>query len=365
VELRDIANSGETYHRRNVRTSGDLNVLDARGSYFSLYDTGGQLLLLPVRDISGSDLRTLLGRRVEVTGIVRVLQDQPSGGDDPQLPVLPGLAANPGWPRVSITIYSISDISESFKKKVVEAQRDTLESLVSRPGKRDGQTVRVVGKFRGHNLFGDLAVGSRRAGKDWVIKDELFAVWVTGKKPKGAGWELDAELKRDTNKWIEVVGRPETVKGVVYIKADQVSLTTAPTPTAVAQAPPPPPPRPKVPPVVVFALPLDGESSVPTDSRFAIQFSKDMDEESFQKHVLLRYSGPIRVGDRTFDSMKLRYDLGRRALIVDPGDALRPGREVEILLLPGIEDIDGLTLVPRPGKEAEVAVDVLRFRVGT
>jgi len=367
VELKDLAFSAETYRGRNVRTQGDLNILDTSGGYFSLSDSTAQVLMMPVRDIAGSDLRQLLGRRVEVKGIVRMLE---SGGgtaarDDPELPPLPNPDEHMGWPRVSITIYSIVDISPSYQKKIVEAQRETLEKLITRPGKRDGQTVRVVGKFRGHNLFGDLPVSSQRRGADWVIKDELFAVWVTGKKPKGSGWELDADLKRDTNKWIEVVGRPETIKGVVYIKAQGVSLTTAPTPTAVAQAPPPLPERPKVPPVVVFALPLDGESSVPPDSRFAIQFSKDMDEGSFREHVLLRYSGPIRPGDRQFEAMKLKYDGGRRALIVDPGDALRPGREVEILLLPGIADIDGLTLVPRPGKEGEIAVDVLRFRVGT
>ena len=28
-----------------------------------------------------------------------------------------------------------------------------------------------------------------------------------GKKPKGAGWSLDASLKRDTGKWLQVMGR--------------------------------------------------------------------------------------------------------------------------------------------------------------
>jgi hypothetical protein len=70
-------------------------------------------------------------------------------------------------------------------------------------------------------------------------------------------------------------------------------------------------------------------------------------------------------GDRVFDGLKLTYDQGRRALTVDPGDVLRPGRQIELMLLPGIADIDGLTLVPRPGKQMDDAVDVLRFRTGT
>ena len=77
-----------------------------------------------------------------------------------------------------------------------------------------------------------------------------------------------ASLTRDTNMWFGVVGRPTTVKGVVYIEAADVSVTTAPSATAQAAPPPPPPERPKFPPVIVFAMPLDGESEVPPDSRF-------------------------------------------------------------------------------------------------
>jgi len=35
------------------------------------------------------------------------------------------------------------------------------------------------------------------------------------------------------------------------------------------------------------------------------------------------------------------------------------------LLLPGIADVDGLLLEPRPGREAGVAVDTLRYKVGS
>jgi len=81
--------------------------------------------------------------------------------------------------------------------------------------------------------------------------------------------------------------------------------------------------------------------------------------------VMLRYVGPVLPGDREFDGVKLSYDQGRRALTVDPGDVLRPGRQIELMLLPGISDLDGLTLVARPGKQFDGAADVLRFRVGT
>ena len=224
----------------------------------------------------------------------------------------------------------------------------------------------MVGKFRGRNLYGDLPGPSQEKGADWVIKDDMFAVWVTGKKPKGSGWELDATLKRDTGKWIEVVGRPETRRGVTYLRAIKVSLTNAPSPTADAKAPPPPPERPKRPPVIVFALPLDGEADVAPNSRFVVQFNKDMDQSTFAGRVLIRYAGPRLPGDRAFDAVKLSYDDGRRALTVDPGDVLRPGRRLELILLPGITDVDGLPLVPRvPTRTPVGAVEILRYEIGT
>jgi hypothetical protein len=197
-----------------------------------------------------------------------------------------------------------------------------------------------------------------------VIKNGAFAIWISGRKPKGDGFSLDTGLKRDTGKWLEVVGRPVTRNGVTYLQAVRVSLGAPPSAGTQAQLPSPPPERPKLPPVVVFAIPLDGEAEVSPDARFRVQFSKDRDQASFDGRVLLRYAGPPRPGDRGFADVRLSYDEGRRALTVDPGDNLRPGRDVELLLLPGIADTDGLTLAPRNGGGAgEEAVDVLRYRV--
>ncbi len=372
VALADIASGGGSYQKRAVRTRGDLDPLGSGYSYFRLRDEGAEVLIIPVPEIA-DDLRHLMGRRVEVVGLVRVLPERQailgcgpeSKCDDPLLPALPDRAAHPDWPQVSVTIWRISDASRDQAGPKVKPLDTTLEALVSSPGKRDGQLVRVVGKFRGRNLYGDLPVKSQRSNSDWVIKDEVWAVWVTGKKPKGSGWQLDPRAKRDTGRWIAVVGRPLTRDGITYLQAREVALTTAPTPNAEPSAAPPPPERPRVPPVVVFTLPLDGDTEVATDSRFVVQFSEDMDEASFKERVIVRYAGPVRPGDRAFVGLKLSYDGGKRALTVDPGDMLRPGRQVELLLLPGIADVRGLTLVPRPGREGGEAVDVLRYRVGS
>ena len=115
--------------------------------------------------------------------------------------------------------------------------------------------------------------------------------------------------------------------------------------------------------VVAFSLPIDGERDVPQDTVFQIQFSRDIDEATLRERVLIRYAGRPLPGDNALDAAKFTYDGGLRTLRVDPGDLLRLGRVVEVVLLPGIKDIDGMPLETRPGVRAGAAADVLRFQV--
>jgi hypothetical protein len=349
VSIDDLLQTPEPYTGRPVRTKGRLEVVVQAGTRLTytlrgIY--GGRLYVYPMTSIEDeweTAARTWLGREVQVSGLV-------SMGTDSSTRV------------VYISIWGYLGPPDEKPVARDEAIATSLEDLVTKPGKLDGKPVRVRGQFRGSNLYGDLPSASRRRSSDWVIKDELFAAWVTGKKPKGAGWKLDAGMKRDTDRWIEVIGRPRTVKGVVTIEASSVALSTRPTPTAEALPPPPPPPRPKKPPLVVFSLPLDRERDVPPNTVFKVQFNKDMEDSSFQGRVLLRYAGAPRPGDRDLDAVKIDYDEGLRTLTIDPGDLLRPGRVVEIVLLPGIVDLDGLPLATRPGVDPGGAADVLRFQ---
>jgi hypothetical protein len=357
VTIDDLVQGSSSYLNRAVRTHGRLDLSMAAGTQRSYLLRGllSEIQIAPVRDIQTeweTEALKMLGRDVEITGVFLQANSQ---------------SMQTGQPAYGVQFWKWTGPPEPPPKGEIKATEVTLEKLVVTPGKRDGQTIRVVGKFRGRNLYGDLPVSTQRTTADWVIKDDLYAVWVTGRKPKGSGWELDSGLKRDTGKWIEVIGKPETMRGVTYIKAIRVMLTTPPRGGATAEVDPPPPPpeRPKKPPVVVFALPLDGDGEVAQDSRFVVQFSKDMDEGTFAGHVLLRYTGPVMPGDRAFDGLKLTYDRGRRALTVDPGDVLRARRQVELILLPGISDIDGLPLVPRGTPSKADVVDILRYRVGS
>ncbi len=353
VSVDDLLRMPEFYRDKAVRTRGQLEMLPSTGGVrYALRGLfGGHLVLSPTAQAAGEwDVRARrwIGYEVEVTGAVGV-----------------GTDSSTGAATVYLLVWGFQGPREETPAARESAVATTLEDLVTKPGKLDGKRVVVRGQFRGQNLFGDLPSASRKRSSDWVIKDDLFAVWVTGKKPKGSGFEFDPGLKRDTGKWLQIAGRVATLRGVVTIAADEVTLSKPPTPTAQAAPAPLPPLRPKKPPVVSFSLPLDGERDLPPRTVFKVQFTKDMDETSFKDHVVLRYAGRSLPGDRELDAVRMEYDGGLRALAIDPGDLLRAGRVVEILLLPGIVDIDGLPLQTRPGRNPGAVTDTLRFQIAS
>jgi len=352
VSLDDLIRMPESYVGKAVRTRGQLDLMPgtSRLSYSLRATFGERMRVYPVPQAESDferQARTWVGREVEVTGAVNIGQDPSAGGQ-----------------VVYMLVWGILGPPD---EKAVRRNEPTvpLEELVTKGQRYDGKMVTVLGQFRGENLFGDLPSASRRRSSDWVLKEDVYAVWVTGKKTKGPGWSLDPSLRRDSGKWLQVTGRVLVGERAVTIEATDVVLSKAPSarPQAQAQPPPPPPPRPKKPPVVVFSLPLDGERDVPPDGVFEVQFSKDMDEPSFKDRVAFRYAGRPQPGDNSLDAMRVTYDGGLRTLRIDPGDLLRPGRVVELILLPGIVDLDGLPLETRPGKNPGVATDVLRFQV--
>jgi hypothetical protein len=241
MELEEIARGVGNYRKKAVRTKA---VVDGFGSgYYLLKGPGAARVLgIPVPELA-SEVNSFLGREVEIVGLVRPLPDKqaclPCVGpkcvpeskcEDPLLTALPDHQGS--MPPQSITFWKIVDFTD-FRGVLPGSQEYlTLESLVFNPGQFVNRKVRVVGQFRGRNLYGDLPAKSERTPLDWVIKDGAYAVWVVGKSPKGSGWSLDVTLKSDTGRWIEVTGKPETIDGVVYLRAQGVHL---------AKPPPPPP----------------------------------------------------------------------------------------------------------------------------
>ncbi len=93
-----------------------------------------------------------------------------------------------------------------------------------------GRTVRVVGQFRGRNLFGDVPAAGVPA-EGWLIKDGGALLWIVGHEPRGKGFALDPLSEADGKWWLQVAGTPETRNGVVVFRAREiVPLSRAPHP---------------------------------------------------------------------------------------------------------------------------------------
>jgi hypothetical protein len=231
VNLSEIAYGGQRFHRTTVRTKGSLNA-SPNGSYYILSEGTARVLLIPVPEIE-HESRSFVGRRIEITGLARVLpahqEMQRCYGErlpeskcaDYELPVLPN--ARIDWPEVSITYFTLTDI-EPFPGKGTDAEGLNLAELAASIGK----TVRVVGLFGGRNLLGDLPAGSEQGPSDWVLRRGGDAVWVTGKQPRGSGWRLDPSYPGDTVRWLQVTGRVEKRGEITYIRASNVALAEAP-----------------------------------------------------------------------------------------------------------------------------------------
>jgi Bacterial Ig-like domain len=339
VSVQEVLETPATYAGRTVRLRGRIQRIKEKPSTYRLMDGEDAIPITPLAEVAavvgaevGND-----DEEVEITGVLR------SPHVESPLP-----------PEYAVAFWEYNRPGAAPTRPLAPNRLMTLEDLVTHPGTADGQVIRVVGKFRGRNLHLDLPANA--LGSGWVIKAGKYAVEVRGKKPSGPGFKLDQDSMNDTVNWIEVLGRPETHNGVTVLHALKVAPVAPPSAAGVAS-----PRRLRGVagrPTVVFALPLDGERGIAADSRLVVQFSAYMDEDSFRGHVRVRYADG---GD--LPRMSWRYDDARRALIVDPGEPLRPGGVLELLLLPGIVDVDFSPLAPRANSTAEGGAEVLRYVV--
>jgi len=243
VELSDVRMG--SYQRRPVIVRADVIPLDLRGQYWQLSDGGGSAVLMVVGELAGT-VHDLMGRRVQVTGLVRELVTQQgtcrgpnfqtypdSYCKDPDLPPTPDLTGDRvGWPNWSITAWSLSDAGgPSGRKRTIEsAGLPELLSAATVPDK----DVRVAGRFCGANLCGgDL--GEPPEPSAWAVEEDGTAVWVIGKPPRGKGWQLDPVARGDTLRWLEVVGRLVPCTGHAGTRCLRARMVTLiPRPAAAA-----------------------------------------------------------------------------------------------------------------------------------
>ena len=213
-----------------------------------------------------------------------------------------------------------------------------VRALALEPWRYDGQKVTVIGNFRGRNLFGDLPGAPGSSRYDFVIRGAEGAVWVSGLRPRGRGFDLDIDRRVDTDQWIEVTGTVAHERGLVRIDATQLAAAKAPQVTTAAEevdVPPPPPP----PLEVVFASPGEGEIDVAPGSALRIQFSRGLDPKSVAGSIRVSYvgAGP----DAVPPPFQPTYDAANRALTIRFTQPLERLRTVKVEILETLKAFDG------------------------
>lgn len=152
VDLDNIDFHPESYQRAHVIVVGTLNPLGS-GEYLTLKDTGAQVLVIPGHEVTLGDLSPLVGRRVEIRGILRRIRKKEyvHGQDldlveDPTLPVLPEIDFK--LPRNSITVLGLLERDTSTRGPAVIPAAAIVRDILDDPVAHADKKVRLVGLFR-------------------------------------------------------------------------------------------------------------------------------------------------------------------------------------------------------------------------
>ena len=165
----------------------------------------------------------------------------------------------------------------------------TIRSIALEPWKYDGQVVTVTGQFGGRNLFGDVPASPAKDKYDFVLRNPEGAVWVTGLRPKGKGFDLNVDARVDTSHWLQVSGVIKRDRALVVLEAKTITAAEPPAARAavVEEAPAPP----KEAGEVVFSSPTDGETGVSPSAPIRVQFSRGVDPPTLNGRFRLSYVG--------------------------------------------------------------------------
>lgn len=217
-----------------------------------------------------------------------------------------------------------------------------MRTIAMFPQKFDGTLVTLRGRFRGRNLLGDLPTWPRQSESDFVLQAGDGAVWVTGVKPKGKGFDLDTTARRDVGRWLEVTGTMSVADGLPMLKARSIAATSPEEEPSLAEDRPVAPPQP--PPAINFSAPTDGETDIPTKTAVRVQFSRDMKAESFNGHV--RVTCTVNGEKAETPAFTTTYRPGTLSIEIRFSDPLPRFATVVVELQEGITTPDGAALAP-------------------
>lgn len=246
------------------------------------------------------------------------------------------------WPRPGEELF----IRVTAVTTAAPATAESVRALALEPWKFEGQTITVSGNFRGRNLFGDLPDTPGKSRYDFVLRGAEGAIWVTGLRPRGRGFELDVDRRVDSDRWVQITGKLAHDRGLVRLEATQIALSKAPAASEAAEEETAPAP-PAQPAEVVFNSPSEGETDVTGNSPVRIQFSRGLNEASLAGRIRVTYLGSAAPSATdTGLQFKTMFDAANRAIEIRFAQPLEPLRTVKLELLEGITTFDGAPVKP-------------------
>jgi hypothetical protein len=291
---------------------------------------GGRVELQPYAEWGeegfGDLARTLMGRRLEVTGCL-----------GPAAPVPGAEPRGREWNEVAVALHFYRYLEIPGRDRERRPLEIELPSL--RDGAFEGQRVRLRGVLGGRE-GATLPLSTRLSDSDWVLAAGTAAAWMRGRPPEGDGFSLNPDDADDRGLGLAVVGVVAWWRGAPSLHVESVALSG---------------PRPRSPVVVLFTLPLDRRLDA-AGQTIEVHFNAAMDKRSFE--------GRVELVDASGEPVPARwaYDDSFWILLVSPATAAGAGEELVLRLRAGIRSVKGHGVRP----EAEAAEGLLlerRFRV--
>jgi hypothetical protein len=285
----------------------------------------------------------LLGDTKTVTGLVEVRAQLLDIGrmepTDPRLSRYEGARDADRWPKPGEELV----LSVTGVTGVDTSTTPTVRALSLEPWKFEGQSVTVTGQFRGRNLFGDLPGSPARSSYDFIMRGGDGAIWVTGLRPRGKGFDLNVDARVDTAKWVEVTGVVKRERTMVTVEAKTIRIAEAPTaaPAAPDDEAAEPPPAPGE---VVFSSPTGDETEVAVSAPIRIQFSRGLNPATLAGNFRVVYvAGGAAEAPIEF---KTTYDAATRAVEITLARPPQRFSTVTVETLEGLKTFDGAAVTP-------------------
>jgi hypothetical protein len=254
-----------------------------------------------------------------------------------------------GWPRAG----EVTALMATAVARAAVPPAPSIRAVVLNPSRYLNQKITVSGQYAGRNLLGDIPDAPAKSRWDFVIRSADAAIWVSGARPKGKGFDFALDSRLDSGRWLDVTGVVKEGRGLQWIDvaAEGIQLGRAPV-----AAPPPADETPtvRVPaapaPEVVFSAPTQDDIDIPQASTVRIQFSRDIAPATLKDHVRVMYleAETRERGEPVTPTADFttQYSGANRVLELKFARPLERFRTVRVELLEGILGTDQQALKP-------------------